>query len=417
MVSPFRISGYVILWSRENRSGEYKAELSIVVPPADRQFNNLGNGYDSYLECIAAGRLACFGSPTVRTMSRRPPIVAHANVTVSVSPPAFLRAPENVTVLDGMDAQLSCSVVGGTTAKHKLDVQCEGRMQILESGTLVIASVVLADSGKYTCVRANSAGSASAEAYLTVLEDVFWLLPTAPRRLAVSNIGPFSVMLQFTPGFDGNTSITRWIVEAQTRRSEQWIPVHEVTAKATSSTTVVVSWGPVPRAHRSGVLEGYRVVYQAARESAPMRKHIESNATFTTTLTELRKYTTYTVQVLAYTRVGDGALSLPPVAVTTFEDAPQVAPTNVVVTPYTTTSITVVWKIFYKAEGDAEEAMEAVPATPTAYTITDLRRFTKYSVQLLAFNPAGDGPRSKPLQVHTQADLLQTKVGSHGNLT
>lgn len=72
---------------------------------------------------------------------------------------------------------------------------------------------------------------------------------------------------------------------------------HQVSAKATSSTTVVVTWGPVPRAHRSGILEGYRVVYRAAKEAEPTRKHIESNATFTTTLTELRKHTTYTVQV------------------------------------------------------------------------------------------------------------------------
>lgn len=48
--------------------------------------------------------------------------------------------------------------------------------------------------------------------------------------------------------------------------------------------------------------------------------------------------------------------------------------------------------------------MEAVPATPAAYTLTDLRRFTRYSVQLLAFNPAGDGPRSQALQVQTLAD-------------
>lgn len=332
------------------------------------------------------------------------------------------------------------------------------------------------------------------------------VLPSAPRRLAVSNIGPFSVMLQFTPGFDGNTSITRWTVEAQTRRSEQWIPVHEtsapeartlhvsplvpfteyrlrllaanvvgpspasepsqwfqtiqappahpprnvtvravnahalrvrwtplpqvdwygiprgynvsfrpkdasefkwtvvedhnansvvldklqaftpyevfmvafndvgassasaissertresapsagpsqVTAKATSSTTVVVSWGPVPRAHRSGVLEGYRVVYQAARESQPTRKHIASNATFTTTLTELRKYTAYTVQVLAYTRVGDGALSLPPVPVTTFEDVPG-PPSNVSFPDVTTTTARIIWDVPQEPNGE-----------------------------------------------------------------
>lgn len=50
-------------------------------------------------------------------------------------------------------------------------------------------------------------------------------------------------------------------------------------------------------------------------------KDIPKNSTFTTTLTELRKYVTYHIQVLAYTRLGDGALSLPPVRVQTFEDS------------------------------------------------------------------------------------------------
>ena len=38
----------------------------------------------------------------------------------------------------------------------------------------------------------------------------------------------------------------------------------------------------------------------------------------------LRKYVTYEIQVLAYTRIGDGALSVPPVSVQTFEDGEQV---------------------------------------------------------------------------------------------
>lgn len=33
--------------------------------------------------------------------------------------------------------------------------------------------------------------------------------------MAISNIGPRSVTLQFKPGYDGKTSISRWQVEAQ----------------------------------------------------------------------------------------------------------------------------------------------------------------------------------------------------------
>lgn len=39
------------------------------------------------------------------------------------------------------------------------------------------------------------------------------VLPDAPRNLALSNIEAFSVLLQFTQGFDGNSSISLWTVQ------------------------------------------------------------------------------------------------------------------------------------------------------------------------------------------------------------
>lgn len=53
---------------------------------------------------------------------------------------------------------------------------------------------------------------------LTCLIFVLSELPGPPTNLAISNIGPRSVNLQFKPGYDGKTSISRWQVEAQVRR-------------------------------------------------------------------------------------------------------------------------------------------------------------------------------------------------------
>lgn len=44
-------------------------------------------------------------------------------------------------------------------------------------------------------------------------------LPGPPTNLAISNIGPRSVTLQYKPGYDGKTSISRWQVEAQVGHS------------------------------------------------------------------------------------------------------------------------------------------------------------------------------------------------------
>lgn len=50
----------------------------------------------------------------------------------------------------------------------------------------------------------------------TIQSGVEPVLPSPPTKLAVTNIEAFSVVLQFTPGFDGNSSITKWIVEVNT---------------------------------------------------------------------------------------------------------------------------------------------------------------------------------------------------------
>ncbi len=63
----------------------------------------------------------------------------------------------------------------------------------------------------------------------TIQSGVEPVLPSPPTRLAVSNIEPFSVVLQFTPGFDGNSSITRWTVQALSARNATWTPIYEAT--------------------------------------------------------------------------------------------------------------------------------------------------------------------------------------------
>jgi protein sidekick len=48
-----------------------------------------------------------------------------------------------------------------------------------------------------------------------------------------------------------------------------------------------------------------------------------------------------------------------------------------------------------------EEELEVVPASYNSHNLVFLDKYTKYRIQILAFNPAGDGPRSKPITVKT----------------
>lgn len=65
------------------------------------------------------------------------------------------------------------------------------------------------------------------------------------------------------------------------------------------------------------------------------------------------------------------------------------------------------YKIFYlvtdspqKMDKKPEEELEVVPATFTSHSLVFLDKYTEYRIQILAFNPAGDGPRSHPITVN-----------------
>ena len=77
----------------------------------------------------------------------------------------------------------------------------------------------------------------------TIQSGVEPVLPSPPSRLAVSNIEPFSVVLQFTPGFDGNSSITKWTVEALNARNATWTPIFE-TAQSDAKSIIVKNLTP-----------------------------------------------------------------------------------------------------------------------------------------------------------------------------
>lgn len=117
----------------------------------------------------------------------------------------------------------------------------------------------------------------------------------------------------------GNSERSPSAIE-RTRESVPSFGPMNVEANATSSTTIVVKWGEVPKEHQNGIVEGFKVYYAANARAPFLFKNIPSNSTYTTTLTELRKFVVYHIQVMAYTRLGDGALSTPPIRVQTYED-------------------------------------------------------------------------------------------------
>jgi protein sidekick len=50
-----------------------------------------------------------------------------------------------------------------------VSVDTSGRIQVLDSGDLLISNVRESDAGLYSCLRSNEAGSVNGEAYLGVM--------------------------------------------------------------------------------------------------------------------------------------------------------------------------------------------------------------------------------------------------------
>ena len=400
----------------------------------------------------------------------------------------------------------------------------------------------------------------------TIQSGVEPVLPSPPSRLAVSNIEPFSVMLQFTPGFDGNSSISKWTVQALSARNASWNTIYEVNSEpdtkailvknlipymeyqlrliannvvgpsehseptrefqtiqappkhppynvtiramaatqlrvrwiplsqgewygiprgynisyriledtstlhsisiedptrnsfvldeleeftlyevllqayndlgssdpspvvlartreaapgegpsdisveATSSTTILVKWGDVPKLHRNGIIDGYKVYYGA--KGVPFQyKHLEGNTTKQTTLTELKKYTKYAIQVLAYTRVGDGILSSPPLQERTYEDVPG-PPSNVSFPDVSFTTARIIWDVpsdpngeirmyrvsyRHKREGSENTTRTFLP-TDRTFRAVNLEPMSDYEFEVTAKTSLGWGYAAKGL--------------------
>ncbi|XP_041830016.1 protein sidekick-2 isoform X1 [Melanotaenia boesemani] len=229
-------------------------------------------------------------------------------------------------------------------------------------------------------------------------------LPGPPTNLAISNIGPRSVMLQFKPGYDGKTSISRWLVEAQVGavgENEDWTMVHQVsnepearslevpvlnpytfyrfrmrqvnivgtsppsqpsrkiqtlpappdmapanvTLRTASETSLWLRWMPLPEWEYNGNAEqvGYRVQYYRAGSQGRGLTHIISDRLEREfTIEDLEEWMEYEVRVQAVNGIGMGPWSQP-VRGRTRESVPSSGPTNVSAFATTSSSILVRW--------------------------------------------------------------------------
>lgn len=76
-----------------------------------------------------------------------------------------------------------------------------------------------------------------------------------------------------------------------------------------SSTSIYITWSPPPAENQNGKVRGYKVFYIATDDIYEKEMHVVKSSNQYLTVESLKKYTNYSVWVLAYTKIGDGVKS------------------------------------------------------------------------------------------------------------
>ena len=82
-----------------------------------------------------------------------------------------------------------------------------------------------------------------------------------------------------------------------------------------SSTSIFITWGQVPVSDQNGVILSYTVSYNEVSGGSEQTKIVDA-LKYQTTLTGLKKYTNYTITVVAATSKGKGVVSAPIIVIT-----------------------------------------------------------------------------------------------------
>ncbi|XP_076062140.1 Down syndrome cell adhesion molecule 1 isoform X8 [Oratosquilla oratoria] len=301
------------------------------------------------------------------------------------APPQFKIQYRNQTARRDEDAVLECEAEGETPIgilwskdNHNIDQTAEPRYTIREEmqgagvhSSLSIKNTDRSDSAVYTCVATNAFGSADTNINLIIQEH-----PELPSSLKVLDKSGRYVELSWTPPYDGNSPITRYIVEFKLSRG---------------------NWET----------DGERVIVPGNHNIA--------------TVHDLRPATTYHFRIVARNEIGDSDPS-DTVTIITAEEAPSGPPRNLKVEAVDQHSLRVSWKPPLREEwnGDIQGYLVGyrLASSNNTYifetvefskemgkehhlTISKLDVYTEYAAVVQAFNKIGKGPESKEVRAYT----------------
>ncbi|XP_025156474.1 Down syndrome cell adhesion molecule-like protein Dscam2 isoform X6 [Harpegnathos saltator] len=216
----------------------------------------------------------------------------------------------------------------------------------------------------------------------------------------------------------------------QTLEDVPSMPPDDVRCAALTSQSLQVSWQPPPNTHSNGIIQGYKLNYEPILADAwrgvdemEMRK----TSTLTAVLAGLRRYTNYTIQVLAYTRVGDGVPSAT-IYCQTEEDVPG-SPADIKVVVSSPQALFISWlpplepngvitkyNLYTRVMDGREElnhGKKSLPSTSTYFEATDLQQHVEYQFWVTGSTRVGEGHSSK-VAAQVPTNRVPARITSFG---
>ncbi|KAH9515062.1 Protein sidekick-2 [Bulinus truncatus] len=271
--------------------------------------------------------------------------------------------------------------------------------------------------------------------------NIYNLSETTATQILVNNLLPFTRyrLRLIAQNVVGKSVPSEPCNQFQTKQAAPGMAPQDVTPRAISSTAIRVRWRQIPRSEWNGDFLGYRIRYR--RWSSDVNPNTTSSDDILLVqqqmwtivdlnngssiqeyiLDNLEEWMDYQIEMLSYNAVGSSATS-PTIIERTEEDVPKTSPGNVLLATISSTRIMISWsqlpileqngiikgyKIIYRPKTlNAETATVQVDGSSTLnFSLTQLKKYTEYEVQILAFTRMGDGALSEVFVKRTAEDV------------
>ncbi|KAM9524197.1 neural cell adhesion molecule L1-like protein isoform 14-T16 [Salvelinus alpinus] len=355
----------IVTWNKDDSTGSVEGPRFTVHQNGSLEIHNV--------EKEDMGQYTCYTKNT----EGKSAITALLDVK---DPTKISQAPEDLHVLIGTTAQLSCLAMYDNSFSGDFEIvwekddmeialnHTENSGYFLEDGILQIVNVSHRDQGMYTCVARTPVDQDTASALLIVLD-----VPDAPENLVLSEHKGRSVKLKWIPGDDHNSSTTDFIIEYE---ESQWEPGN---------------WNElqrVPGNHGSAVLKLYG--------------HVD-----------------YRFRVSGVNAVGRGRPSEPTERYKTPPAAPDKNPENIKIEGHLAHEMDINWeplspiehngpgleyKVSYKRQ-DVEEDWHEHVVKRHSFVVKGTPTFVPYEVRIQARNHQGWGPEPKVMTGYSGEDF------------